>query len=131
MKHSLFAVLFLLLAASPVRAELGPDTAAKNLGAIDTQTYKLYQHLVGSTWGYVWRHTTVDVSFGQGGNFTKSPWPGATWRITGPYSIAIKHPKSGEMAVHLNPELNKWTCKDWSGDKAQGIWHDPNKKVAP
>ena len=126
-----FRPLFALLIVSLTTAfgDLVSDPAAKAVGATEFQTLALYKRLVGSTWGYVFHGNTYDVSFGQGGTITVSPWPGATWRITSANSIAIKHPKLGEMAVRFSPEFKKWICKDWGGDEGRGILRNANATV--
>ena len=68
-------------------------------------------------------------SFGQGGAVDTSMWPGATWRITSTNSVAIKHPKLGEMPVRFNPEFKKFIAKDWSGGDGIGTIRNPNAKV--
>lgn len=129
MKNLVFSLALLL--AMPCMAELVPDPAAKALGAVDTPTYSLYQRLVGSSWNYAYGGKSFVLTFEQGGKVTMQWWPGATWRITGPNSIAIKNPQVGEMAVHFSPEFKKFVAKDWSGGNATGTLRNPDAKVRP
>src|SRR4051812_821827 len=92
----------LLIAVTPTFAELVPDPAAKAVGAVDLGTYRLYQRLVGTSWNYTYQGHTNELTFGPGGAIEFQWWPGATWRITSPDSVAIKNPKLGEMPVHFN-----------------------------
>lgn len=123
-------IALLLITAHQAFCDLVPDPAAKSVGAVDAQTYSLYQRLVGSSWNYTYQGKTNELTFGQGGDLTFPWWPGATWRITGPNSVAIKNPKLGEMPVRFSPEFKKFTAKDWSGGAATGVLRNPNAKVA-
>jgi hypothetical protein len=125
--HSIIAVL--LISTAHTFADLVPDPAAKAVGAVDLETYRLYQRLVGTSWNYTYKGHTNELTFGQGGAITFQWWPGATWRITSPNSVAIKNPKLGEMPVHFNAEFKKFTAKDWSGGDATGTLRNPNAKV--
>jgi hypothetical protein len=129
MKKLSLTMLFLLIAVSFTVAALTTDPAAKAIGAVDAQTYSLYQRLVGSSWNYTYRGKMYVVTFEQGGKVTMQWWPGATWRITGPNSIAIKNPEVGEMPVRFSPEFKKFVAKDWSGGNAIGTLRNPNAKV--
>ena len=125
--HSITALL--LITVAHTFADLVPDPAAKSVGAVDSQTFSLYQRLVGSSWTYVYRGRTGDVAFAQGGALSRG-WPGATWRITSPNTIAIKHPELGETPVRFTAEFKKFIMKDWSGGEGIGIWRNPNAKIS-
>lgn len=125
-----FATILFLTMAGCVFADLIPDPAAKALGAVDAQTFRLYQRLVGSTWTYAYKGLSTDVTFGQGGSVKTQWWHGATWRITSSNSIAIKNEKFGEMPVHFNAEFKKFTAKDWAGGNGIGTLQTPNAKVS-
>ena len=125
-----FATILLLIAASCVLADIVPDPAARAVGAADTQTYRLYQRLVGSASSYAYRGRIYrDLTFTQGGAIQFKPWQGATWRITSPNSVAIRHEKLGEMSVHFNGEFKKFIAKDWGGGNATGTLQEPNAKA--
>jgi hypothetical protein len=130
MKFLRLFVVLLLVAASHSVADLIPDPAAKSTGATDSQTYALYRRLVGSSWIYTWHGRKGDLTFQQGGAIETGMWPGATWRIVSPTTIAIKHPQSGEMPVRFTAEFKKFIAKDWSGDEGVGALRNPNAKVA-
>ncbi len=124
-------LLILLLIGTNLFADPTPDLAARTLGANDTQTYRLYQRLVGSSWSYTYRGRVYrDLMFAQGGLIVFPAWKeGATWRILNANSIAIRHPKLGEMPVHFSAEFKKFTAKDWGGGNAIGTLQDPTAKV--
>ena len=130
MKTLLSLIAIFLVTVAHTFADLIPDPAAKSVGAFDSETYSLYQRLVGSSWAYHWRDNIRELTFGQGGAIITKMWPGATWRITSQNTIAIKHPKLGEMPVRFTGEFKKFIAKDWSGDEGKGTLLNPNKKIA-
>lgn len=118
-------------AATPteIAPPVGSDPDAKVIGANNPATYALYQKLVGTSWGYAYRGSTINLGFEKGGVVDFKWWPGATWRITGPNSIAIKQPKQGEIPVHFNAELKRFVAKDWNGGDGIGTLRDPTAMV--
>jgi hypothetical protein len=130
MKSLRFIIALLLITATHSFADLVPDPAAKSIGAVDWQTINLYQRLVGSSWTYAWHGATGELTFAQGGAINAGMWPGATWRITSPNTIAIKHPKYGEMPVRFTSEFKKFIARDWNGGEGVGTCRNPNAKVS-
>ena len=122
-------IALLLMTVAHTFADPVPDLTAKSVGAVDPQTFSLYQRLVGSSWLYHWHGGTYELTFTQGGAINAGIWPGATWRITSPNTIAIKHPKAGEMPVRFTGEFKKFIAKDWNGGEGTGVLRNPNAKV--
>ena len=127
MKRLILTLTFLAASLASLRADLEIPPAAKAVGAVDEATYKLFQTVTGSTWDYLWRKTTVEIAFGEDGTITKSPWAGATWRITTPHAVTVvmQNPTPRQMVLHF-VNSQRWTCKDWSGDPASGTRRKPS-----
>ncbi|MEI9892909.1 MAG: hypothetical protein WDN28_03075 [Chthoniobacter sp.] len=126
MKHLVLTLGLFVAFLAQLHAEVEIPPVAKAVGAVDEPTYKLYQTITGYTWNYLWRHTTDEIAFGVDGTMAKAPWPGATWRITGPHAvtIAMEKPTPREMVLHF-VNSQQFTCKDWTGDPASATRHKP------
>ncbi|EDY20125.1 hypothetical protein CfE428DRAFT_2049 [Chthoniobacter flavus Ellin428] len=131
MKHLLLVLVFTAAALVPLRADVDIPATAKAVGAVDEPTYKLFQIVTGSTWNYLWHHTTVEIAFAEDGTMAKAPWPGAKWRITGPHAVSVTtdKPSPREMVLHfINSQ--QFSCKDWTGDPASGSRRKSNPPPA-
>jgi len=127
MKRLIFTLLLAVVGIAQLHADVEIPAAAKNVGAVDAPTYKLFQVVTGSTWDYLWHHTTVEIAFSEEGTMIKAPWPGATWRITGPHAVTVsmEKPSPREMVLHF-VNSQQFTCKDWTGDPASGTRRKSN-----